>query len=284
MSINWYPGHMAKTNRILSQQLKNVDAVCELLDARIPVASRNPQLESLVKGKRKVLILNREDLADPAMTEKWLRFYRSQGFFVMKANSQNGKFSDEFNQVLSSACDDLLKRNRAKGQVGKPVRAMIIGIPNVGKSSFINRISKKRAAVAEDRPGVTKSVSWFSLKSGIELMDTPGMLWKKIDDDEVGYLLAFTGTIKDDILDREDLACRLLTALDKAAPGAVEKRYEIDEINKESPYETLGLIAVRRGFLAAGGRPDTERAADAFLADFRSGKLGRITLERAPEC
>lgn len=279
MSINWYPGHMAKTRRVMVEDLKNVDMICELIDARIPLASRNPDLDRLCQGKRRMLVLNRADQADAASTAKWAAYYRAQGLQVMEANSQKGGFLNQFTACAKRTCAELIERREAKGQIGKPIRIMIMGIPNVGKSSFINRLLGKKAAVAADKPGVTRGKQWFSLPGGFDFMDTPGMLWPKIETDEMGYLLAFTGTIRDEILDLEDLACKLILQLEKSAPDAIVKRYGITAVSTDQPYDTLTDMAKKRGFLAGRGEYDTLRMAKVFLDEFRSGKLGRITLE-----
>ena len=283
MSINWYPGHMAKTRRVMQEDLKNVDMVCELIDARAPAASRNPDLDTLCKGKRRMLVLNRADQADPAQTAKWVAFYRAQGLEVMETDSKKGGFLPLFTACVKRTCRELTERREAKGQIGKPIRIMIMGIPNVGKSSFINRLLGKKAAVAADKPGVTRGKQWFSLPGGFDFMDTPGMLWPKIESDEMGYLLAFTGTVPDKNLNQEDLACRLILQLEKCAPGAVQARYGVESVSLEQPYDTLTEMAKKRGFLAGRGDYDTERMSIVFLDEFRGGKLGRITLEPAPE-
>ena len=283
MSINWYPGHMAKTRRFMQEDLKLVDVVCEIADARIPVSSRNPDLDRMAQNKRRMLVLNRADQADPKETANWVKFYKSQGYTVMETNSKTGDFRNEFTNKVRECCADLLKRLEDKGQVGKHIRIMIIGIPNVGKSTFINRLLGKKSAVAADKPGVTRSKQWFTLPGNqFDFMDTPGMLWPKIDTDEIGFSLAFTGSIRDEILDLEDLACRLILQLDEVAPGALQNRYGIEEVCREQPYDTLTEMARKRGFLAGRGEYDTERMAKIFLDEFRGGKLGRITLERAP--
>ena len=283
MSINWYPGHMAKTRRFMQEDLKLVDVVCEIADARIPVSSRNPDLDRMAQNKRRMLVLNRADQADPKETANWVKFYKSQGYTVMETNSKTGDFRNEFTNKVRECCADLLKRLEDKGQVGKHIRIMIIGIPNVGKSTFINRLLGKKSAVAADKPGVTRSKQWFTLPGNqFDFMDTPGMLWPKIDTDEIGFSLAFTGSIRDEILDLEDLACRLILQLDEVAHGALQNRYGIEEVCREQPYDTLTEMARKRGFLAGRGEYDTERMAKIFLDEFRGGKLGRITLERAP--
>lgn len=278
MSINWYPGHMAKTRRLMLEDLKNIDMVCEILDARIPESSRNPDLLSIAEGKKRMLVLNREDQADEETTKKWVEHYRAQGYTVMTANSQKGGFLPAFTRGVEQCCADILERNLQKG-VNRTIKIMIVGIPNVGKSSFINRLLGKKSAIAEDRPGVTRSKQWFNLSGKYDFMDTPGMLWPKIEDDEVGYKLAYTGTIRDEILDRELLACKLLTHLSNGYEDCVVKRYNITGINADSPYDTLEEMAKKRGFLLGRGELDTERMAKVFIDEFRSGKLGRISLE-----
>ncbi len=278
MSINWYPGHMAKTKRLMLTDLKNIDIVCEIIDARIPQSSRNKELLEIFKGKRHMLAINRIDQANPEHTAKWASHYRAQGYTVIETDSQKGGFLKRFTDAVAHACADLIERSEAKGQK-KTIRIMIIGIPNVGKSSFINRLLGKKSAVAADRPGVTRGKQWFTLEGGFDFMDTPGMLWPKIEDDATGYKLAFTGTIRDEILDIEDLACQLITTLHTVAPNALKTRYGIDSIPDEIPYETLERMAKARGFLMSGGHVNTERMSRVFIDEYRGGKLGRITLE-----
>lgn len=282
MSINWYPGHMARTRRLMQEDLKNIDVVCEIADARIPRSSRNPDLDKLARGKRRLLVLNRADQAEPSKTERWIAYYRSQGLAVLATDSQKGGFLPAFTSAVRTVCADLIRRNEEKGQAGKTIRLMIVGVPNVGKSSFINRLLGRKSAVAEDRPGVTRRNQWYTLPGGFDFMDTPGMLWPKIEDDETGFRLAFTGTIRDEILDLEDLACRLLVLLEQEAPGALEKRYGVAPDSSE-PFDSLCALGRKRGFIVSGGEVNTERMARVLLDEFRSGKLGRITLESPPE-
>lgn len=282
MSINWYPGHMARTRRLMQDDLKNIDVVCEIADARIPRSSRNPDLDRLARGKRRLLVLNRADQAEPSKTERWVAYYRSQGLAVIATDSQKGGFLPAFTSAVRTLCDDLVRRNEEKGQIGKTIRLMIVGVPNVGKSSFINRLLGRKSAVAEDRPGVTRRNQWYTLPGGFDFMDTPGMLWPKIEDDETGFRLAFTGTIRDEILDLEDLACRLLALLEKESPGALEARYGVAP-NSREPFDALCALGKKRGFIVSGGEVNTDRMARVLLDEFRSGKLGRITLESPPE-
>ena len=279
MSINWYPGHMAKSRRLMLEDLKNIDLVCEITDARIPKSSRNPDLVELSAGKRRIIVLNRADQADPAATARWLEFYRAQGSIVMQTNSQQGGFLPQFRETVFSACSDLIEKNSLKGQTGKNIRIMIVGIPNVGKSSFINRLLGKKAAIAADKPGVTRGKQWFSVPGAFDFMDMPGMLWPKIEDEAVGYALAFVGTIKDEILDPEDLACRLISVLGRHYPDVITARYGVDIREDELPFDTLEKMARARGFLLARGELDTLRMSKIFLNEFRGGKLGRLTLE-----
>ncbi len=282
MSINWYPGHMAKTRRLMLGDLKNIDMVVEVRDARIPESSKNPDLVELATGKKRMLVLNREDQADPNATAQWVNYYKSQGYTVMTANSQQGGFMKEFTKSVEECCAELIERNAQKG-VNRTIKIMIVGIPNVGKSSFINRLLGKKSAIAADRPGVTRSKQWFNLAGKYDFMDTPGMLWPKIEDDAIGYKLAFMGTIRDEILDIEDLACKLLEVLRESYTENVVKRYGITGISDELTYDTLEEMARKRGFLAGRGMLDTERMAKVFIDEFRSGKLGRMTLELPPK-
>ena len=283
MKITWYPGHMAKTKRLMQQDIRQIDLICELLDARIPAASSNPDLAALAGQKKRMIVLNRADQADPDKTERWKSYFQRQGLPAVALDSKSGGGYQQLIPQIRQVMADWLARNEQKGLKGRSVRIMACGIPNVGKSSFINRALGRRSAVAEDRPGVTRQKQWFALKGGVELMDTPGMLWPRIDDEQTGLMLAFTGAVNDDILDLEELACELIRALVQAAPGALESRYKIERADPEQPYETLEALARARGFLQARGMCDTERTARALLDEFRSGKLGRITLQDPPE-
>jgi len=269
---------MAKTRRIMLQDMKNIDMLCEILDARIPESSRNPDLDKIASGKKRMLVLNRADQADPEATSKWLAYYRGLGYTVIATDSKKGGFNAEFTAAVAQCCEEVIRRNEQKG-VNRTIKIMIGGIPNVGKSSLINRLLGKRSAVAEDRPGVTRQRQWFNLAGKYDFMDTPGMLWPKIDDDEVGFRLAFTGTIRDEILDVELLACKLLSTLAMLYPKAVVKRYNITEVTADAPYDTLEEMAKKRGFLLGRGQLDTERMARVFIGEYRDGKLGRMTLE-----
>lgn len=289
--IQWFPGHMTKTRRMIQANLSLVDGVVEILDARIPVSSRNPEMDRLVKGKPRMLILNKADMADNVATEKWIDFYRSRNFTVIKCNCKTGDGIKAFlpavkNQMLK----ELMEKRRAKGIEGAPLRLMIVGIPNVGKSSFINRMAKSKKAKVEDRPGVTRTKQWVKLGDNVEMLDMPGVLWPKFEDQEVARKLAFTGAVKDDILDIEALASYLLENLADNYHKALMDRYKIEIPDKPEDdceilsdiargFEILENIGKKRGMLISGGEVNTERAAITVLDEFRSGKLGHVTLE-----
>jgi ribosome biogenesis GTPase A len=283
LSIQWYPGHMTKARRMMTEQIKLVDAVCEIIDARIPMSSRNPDLDDMIGGKPRLIILNRTDQADPAVTKKWIDYFKSQRCMVLETDSKSGKGTTGFPSAVRSLLKDRLAAFEAKGQVGHVIRVMIVGIPNVGKSSFINRIAKRKAAEASDKPGVTKGKQWITIDAGLELLDTPGILWPKFDSPEVGENLACTGAVKDDILDREALAANLMLRLRDQCPSSLTERYKIDSTTEKNGYQLLEDAAKKRGFLLQGGEFDTERMATVLLDEFREGRLGRISLENPPE-
>ena len=282
MKINWYPGHMAKTKRLMQEDIRQIDLVCELLDARIPWASRNPDLSALAGQKKRIIVLNRADQADPQQTEEWKKYFKSKGFPVIALDSQNGGGYGEFLPLVRQVMAQQIARNEEKGLKGKSIRIMACGIPNVGKSSFINRILGRRSAVAQDRPGVTRQNRWFTVGKGFELLDTPGVLWPKFEDPIVGEHLAFTGAVRDEILDMESLAARLLELLMELYPNAINSRYKTDIRPEEHlpGHELLERVGRKRGMLVSGGEVNTERAAITVLDEYRGGKLGRITLER----
>lgn len=284
MNIQWYPGHMTKTRRQMAEYIKQVDAVCEVVDARIPQVSRNPDMDEIAAGKPRMMILNRIDLADPALTRNWAGYFRAQGMAVIETDSRSGAGTQAFANAVRTLLADKIARWNEKGQVGRAVRVMVVGIPNVGKSTFINRILGRKSAKAADKPGVTRGSQWFRVAGGIDLLDTPGILWPKFDDERVGILLACTGAIKDDILDVETLGCKLMELLAVRAPEAVVSRYGVvmPEVCDFLGYELLQQAGRRRGFLLRGGEIDTERMARILLDEFRGGVLGHITLE-APE-
>ena len=281
MNIQWYPGHMAKTRRQMLENLKNIDLVCELVDARIPQVSRNPDMDEIAGDKPRMMILNRVDLADPEATRRWASFYRAQGYAVLETDSQHGTGTGRFAAAARERLADKISALNEKGQTGRAVRVMVVGIPNVGKSTFINRVLGRKSAKAADKPGVTRGAQWFRVPGGIDLLDTPGILWPKFDDERVGILLAVTGAVKDDILDLETLACRLFELLAVRAPQAIVDRYKltIPEQSDFLGYDLLQQAGRKRGFLISGGEIDTERMARILLDEFRGGVLGRITLE-----
>ncbi len=282
-SIQWFPGHMAKTRRLIQQNLKLVDLVVELTDARIPVSSRNPELDRWIERKPRILLLNKSSLADEPVTQGWCAYFKSRGVPALAVDSVNGRGLKGFVPLVREELSALLERREAKGMAGRPVRLMIVGIPNVGKSSFINKIAGGKYARVEDRPGVTRTKQWISFGGGLELMDMPGVLWPKFDDKTVGEHLAFTGAVKDDVVDIELLAMRLLQLLAAEYPAALPERYGIALPEEPDGYELLCAVGKKRGMLVSGGEVNTERAAIAVLDEFRAGKLGRITLEKPPE-
>ena len=279
MNIQWYPGHMAKTRRMIADQLRNVDAVCEILDARVPLSSRNPDVEELTAGKPRLIVLNRVDLADPAATKRWSDWFRGRGFAVLEANAKQGQGTRQFPAAVRSLLADKLSAYAERGQAGRMLRVMILGIPNVGKSTFINQVAKKKTARTEDRPGVTRSKQWIPVDPSLELLDTPGMLWPKFEDQTVGFRLACTGAVRDEIVDLEELASRLMAYLGKHYPQALLERYRVEVSEEDSGYDLLVKAGRKRGFVLRGGEIDTERMARILLDEFRGGKLGRFTLE-----
>lgn len=283
LNIQWFPGHMTKAGRMISENVGNVDAVCEILDARIPLASRNPDVDTLTSGKPRLVILNRTDLADPGATALWRDYFKRQGMAVLETDCKSGKGVNGFAPAVRALLKNLLEQRAAKGQAGRALRVMVLGIPNVGKSTFINRVAGKKAAAVSDRPGVTRGRQWITVDRGLELLDTPGILWPKFDSQEVGELLAVTGAIKDDVLDRETLAANLLVRLSRLYPDAIIQRYKLDPSAGMAGWELLETAAKKRGFLAGRGEYDTERMSAVLLDEFRGGKLGRITLERPSE-
>ena len=277
-SIQWFPGHMTKTRRMIQSSLSLVDGVVEVLDARIPFSSRNPEMDKLVKDKPRMLLLNKSDMTDDSSTEKWIDYYKSKGFTVLKTDCKSGNGLKGFlPAVKGNMLKQLIEKRRGKGIEGAPIRLMIVGIPNVGKSSFINRMAKSKKAKVEDRPGVTRNKQWIKFGGNVELLDMPGVLWPKFEDQGVARKLAFTGAVKDDILDIEALAAFLLENLSVNYPEAVSERYKIDKSG--DGFELLSELGRKRGMLVSGGEVNTERAAITLLDEFRSGKLGKITLE-----
>ena len=279
MNIQWFPGHMTKARRMISGNIKLIDAICEVIDARIPISSRNPDLDDMTDGKPRLIVLNRIDQADPGITKKWAAHFKMSGAAVLETDSKSGKGVGGFTSAVRTLLAEKLELYAAKGQTGRQLRLMVVGIPNVGKSSFINRIAKRKAALTSDKPGVTKGKQWISLENGIELLDTPGILWPKFEDQTVAENLAFTGAIKDTIMDVETLGANLMARLNAEYPDRLTERYKV-EVNADiTGFELLSLAAAKRGFLISGGDYDLERMAIILLDEFRGGKLGRITLE-----
>ena len=283
-SIQWFPGHMTKTKRKIESQLKLIDAVAILLDARIPASSCNPDLRSIINNKPRMVVLNKCDMADPAQTKQWLKLFRDQGVSAIALDCKTGRGLNKFIPAVKTVLSDKLKVWEAKGMTGRTIKVMVVGIPNVGKSSFINRMSKQNRAKVADRPGVTRGNQWFTIGKGFDLLDTPGVLWPKFDDKLVGEKLAYIGSVKDEILDTEHLAGRLLEYLHPNFPDSLTGRYRLtsEEMDGLEGYELLELVGKKRGMLISGGEINTERAAITVIDEFRSGKLGRITLELPP--
>ncbi len=279
LNIQWYPGHMTKTRRMIEADLKLVDLVAEIVDARIPLSSRNPDIDGLVGDKPRLLVLNRADQADPQLNRAWKEHFQTQGWAVLETDSKSGSGIKQFSSVIREVLKEQIARWREKGQVGRPIRVMVVGIPNVGKSTFINRVARRKSAKAQDRPGVTRGKQWVNVDAGLDLLDTPGILWPKFEDQEVGKRLAFTGAIKDDVMDIETLACELMETLAQRYPGALEERYKISLVREEPGWQLLEAAGRKRGFLISGGEVDTERMSKILLDEFRSGKLGRFTLD-----
>lgn len=280
-SIQWFPGHMTKTKRQIQASLKLIDAVAEIIDARIPVSSRNPDLNKLIQNKPRVILLNKSDMANQTATKKWIEYFKNQDITAIAVDCKSGQGINQFVPAVNRVLSKKITALKEKGMVNPTLRIMIVGIPNVGKSSFINRIAKQNRAKAEDRPGVTRGNQWYTIAKNLEMLDTPGVLWPKFDDKTVGEHLAFTGAVKDRILDIELLAVRLLDFLKKLKPKDFIARYKLEESDVENSesYDLLKLIGKKRGMLVSGGEIDTERAAIMLLDEFRSAKLGKITLE-----
>lgn len=283
MNVQWYPGHMAKTRRMIGENLKLVDAVAEIVDARIPISSRNPDIDGLVGAKPRLIILNRADQADPAGNQAWSAYFKAKGFAVLETDANSGKGVGQFAPVVRALLKDQIAAWAAKGQVGRQVRAMVVGVPNVGKSTFINKVARRKSAAAQNRPGVTRGKQWVNVDKGLELLDTPGILWPKFEDQSIGLHLAYTGAVKDEVMDLEELASGLMALLAQRYPGAVQARYKIEIPEGAQGWELLEAAGRRRGFLISGGEVDLERMSRVLLEEYRSCKLGRFTLERPEE-
>ena len=283
MNISWYPGHMTKTRRQMEEDLRLVDAVCEILDARIPVSSRNPDIDAICGDKPRMVVLNRTDMADPGMTKRWSEYFKAKGVSVIRTDCKNRKGISDFAPAVRELLKEKLQKYAEKGQNGRSLKIMIVGIPNVGKSTFINQVSGSKSAKAENRPGVTRGKQWITVGQGLLLLDTPGILWPKFDDPEVGMRLAYTGAVKDDILDLETLARNLARLLWERYPEAMTARYKLALPPEAEGWEVLEAAGRKRGFLVSGGEVDTERMARVLVDEYRSCKLGCFTLETPPE-
>lgn len=281
--IQWFPGHMTKAQRMIEDSVKMVDAVCEILDARIPGASRNPDIDRLANGKPRLIILNRTDLADPKITAQWRRYFEKQGIKILETDAKTGKGVNGFVPALKELLKDKIASYAEKGQVNRPMRVMILGIPNVGKSTFINKVAKRKAAIAGDKPGVTRGKQWINIEQGLDLLDTPGILWPKFDSQEVGEMLAITNAIKADVIDKETLAANFIVRLREMYPEAIKERYKFEPDPDMNGFELLEEAAKKRGFLVSRGEYDIERMANTLLGEYHDGKLGRISLEKPNE-
>ncbi len=279
MNYQWYPGHMTKAKRMMQEDIKLIDLVIELVDSRVPLSSRNPDIDELGKNKSRLILLNKADLADKAANKKWTEFFQKKGFYVQEVDSRSGAGMKAISSIIQEACKEKIERDLKRGIKNRPVRAMVVGIPNVGKSTFINTYAGKACAKTGNKPGVTKGKQWIRLNKNVELLDTPGILWPKFEDQAVGMRLAMIGSINDDILNIDELALELIQYLREQYKGLLEKRYHCDESQEKEPVQILEDIARARGCLIKGGELDYAKAAALLMDDFRSGKLGRVTLE-----
>lgn len=278
MEFQWYPGHMSKAKRAMQEDLKLINVIIELVDARVPLSSKNPDIDPMANGKSRIILLNKCDLADAAVTAQWKKYYEKKGFFVALVNSKQGKGVKQVNEVIQSACKEKIERDRRRGILNRPIRAMIVGIPNVGKSTFINSFAGKACTKTGNKPGVTKGKQWIRLNKNVELLDTPGILWPKFEDQTVGLRLAFIGSIKDELSNQYELCLLLMKYLQEHYPEAIPKAYQIEADNSE--VVLLERVAKRRGCLKAGGEYDLDKAANYVIDDFRNGRLGAISLEQ----
>ena len=277
MNYQWYPGHMTKAKRMMQENIKLIDLIIELVDARIPLSSRNPDIDELGKNKARIVLLNKADLADPVWNKRWIKYFEEKGAHVLEVNSRTGAGVKSIQGLVQEACKEKIERDRKRGILNRPVRAMVVGIPNVGKSTFINALAGKACAKTGNKPGVTKGKQWIRLNKNVELLDTPGILWPKFEDQTVGLRLAFIGSIKDEILNTEELATEIIQFLKKYYVGVLAEKYAIIEV--DDPYQCLADIAKSRHCLLRGNELDTAKAATLLIDDFRDGRLGRITLE-----
>ena len=278
--VQWFPGHMAKTRRLIKESLPFVDLVTEIVDARIPMSSSNPELKEMIGNKPRIVLLNKCDVADEKATAKWVEYYKNNGMYAIPVDCRSGKGLNAYLPLVREVLKDKIQRNTEKGMVGKPLRVMVVGIPNTGKSSFINKMAGRNRAKVADKPGVTRSNSWFAVGNGVELLDTPGVLWPKFEDKAVGDKLAFIGSVKDEILDSEVLAMRLINVLKNGYSERISERFKITGFEDKEDYEILEMNGRKRGMLISCGEIDTERASIMLLDEYRGGKLGRLTLEK----
>lgn len=279
MNIQWYPGHMTKAKRAMKEDLKLIDLVIELVDARVPLSSRNPDIDDLGAGKARIVLLNKADLADEALNRRWAQWFTERGMHVVKIDARNKGTLKQIQAVVQEACKEKIERDRKRGILNRPIRAMVVGIPNVGKSTFINSFAGKACAKTGNKPGVTKGNQWIRLNKTLELLDTPGILWPKFEDQQVGLKLALIGSINDEILNRDELALELVSFLNRRYPGVLAERYQLENAGDRDTTQVLEQVARQRSCLAKGGELDLPKAARLLLDDFRSGRLGRITLE-----
>lgn len=282
-NVQWFPGHMAKTRRLIKECLPSVDAVTEILDARMPISSSNPELNELIGNKPLIVLLNKCDVADENATRRWLNYFNEKGIYALAVDCKSGNGLNKYAPLLREVLKDKIASNEAKGMIGKPLRIMVVGIPNTGKSSFINKMAGRNRAKVADKAGITRHNQWFVIENGIELLDTPGVLWPKFDDPKIGDRLAFIGSVKDEVFDSETLAVRLLEVLSRDYPDRLSERYKIDDFSELEAYEILELIGRKRGMMMRGGEIDTLRASIMLLDEYRAGKLGRITLDTIGE-
>ena len=278
-NYQWYPGHMTKAKRMMQENMKLIDLVIELLDARAPLSSRNPDIDELGRNKSRIILLNKSDLADTRTNKKWSEYFTNQGFHVLEINSKTGAGIKAIHGVVQTACKEKIERDRKRGILNRPVRAMVVGIPNVGKSTFINSFAGKACTKTGNKPGVTKGKQWIRLNKNLELLDTPGILWPKFDDQQVGLHLAMIGSMNDEIIHLDELACELINFLRVRYPGLLEKRYEIDIPEEQDAYEIIKLICIRKKCFLKGEELDIMKASTMVVDDFRNGKIGKITLE-----
>lgn len=281
MHFQWYPGHMTKAKRMMQENIKLIDLVIELVDSRVPISSRNPDIDELGKNKARLILLNKSDLSEDKRNDEWAEYFKAKGYSVCKVNSKKGGGIKSIQGVIQEACKEKTERDRKRGIINRPVRAMVVGIPNVGKSTFINALAGKAAAKTGNKPGVTKGKQWIRLNKNVELLDTPGILWPKFEDQEVGKKLAFIGSIKEEILQIDELAAEILKFMNEKYKGMVASKYNVEEC--EDPYATLQNIAIERHCLLRGNEYDTQKAAQLFVDDFKNGRIGRLTLEYAQD-